>query len=68
MRDHGILRGPLREWAEELLAEKRLRDERFFNPAPIRKMWEGHISGKRRWHYQLWNVLIFRSWLEEQQA
>lgn len=59
------LRGPLRGWADELLSERRLRHEGFFEPRPIRKMWEEHLSGKRRGDYHLWDVLMFQSWLEE---
>ncbi len=62
------LHSPLREWGEELLDEKRLREEGFFDPVPIRKMWLEHVSGSRRWHYYLWDVLMFQAWLEESKS
>ena len=60
------LRGPLREWAESLLDEARLKKEGYLNPAPIREKWAEHLSGRRNWQHQLWNVLMFQAWLEAQ--
>lgn len=62
------LRGPLREWAESLLNEHRLAGEGYLDPAPVRELWEQHLSGRRNWQYHLWNVLMFQSWLEDQKA
>lgn len=62
------LRGPLRNWAEELLDESRLRREGYFDPLPVRQKWTEHLSGRRNWQHQLWCVLMFQAWLAEQDA
>ena len=62
------LRGPLREWAESLLTEARLRSEGYFNPAPIRRVWNQHLTGQRRWEFHLWDVLMFQAWLEDSKS
>jgi asparagine synthase (glutamine-hydrolysing) len=59
------LRGPLREWAEELLSESRLEREGYFYPAPIRQVWLDHLSGRHDWTARLWTVLMFQAWLED---
>jgi asparagine synthase (glutamine-hydrolysing) len=61
------LRGPLKEWAEELLNEKRLISEGYLNAKPIQTSWQQHLSGKYDWSDRLWGVLMFQSWLEKNQ-
>ena len=60
------LRGPLRDWAENLLNETRLDDEGFFVTERVCQIWKEHIDGSKDWSSQLWNILMFQSWLENQ--
>jgi asparagine synthase (glutamine-hydrolysing) len=56
------LRGPLREWGEDLLNPAALRADGILNPEPIRQKWLEHQSGRRNWQYALWAVLMFQEW------
>jgi asparagine synthase (glutamine-hydrolysing) len=60
------LRGALRDWAESLLSEDRLNSGGYFHPAPIRTLWQQHLSGKYNWQYQLWPILMFQAWLAKE--
>jgi len=56
------LRGPLRDWAEALLDERRLRSEGIFRPEPVRQLWDLHLSGQRDEPFRLWDILMFQEW------
>jgi asparagine synthase (glutamine-hydrolysing) len=60
------LRGSLKDWAETLLAEDRLRSEGYFHPKIIRNKWAEHLTGRRNWQSQLWPILMFQAWLENE--
>jgi asparagine synthase (glutamine-hydrolysing) len=60
----GWIRGPLREWAEALLSERKLREHGIFRVAPIRRKWSEHLSGAWNHIAPLWTVLAFQAWYE----
>ena len=58
------MRGPLKDWASELLHEERIRREGYFNPELVQQLWQQHLSGKYDWTPRLWAILMFQSWKE----
>lgn len=57
------LRGPLRDWAENLLSAQALRQSGFFQAGEIQQKWKEHLSGRGNLQYLLWDVLVFQEWL-----
>ena len=59
------LRGPLREWAEDLLAPDRLRRGGALDAVAVREVWAQHLAGWRDHRLLLWNLLSFQAWSDE---
>lgn len=59
------IRGPLFEWANELLSPEKLSEDELLNCQPIVQAWSEHLSGKRDWTHRLWTVLMFQAWREK---
>jgi asparagine synthase (glutamine-hydrolysing) len=62
------LRGPLRDWAEAHLDQRRLLSEGYFHAAPIRQRWAEHLDGSKDHTPALWSVLMFQAWLEHERS
>lgn len=57
------LRGELREWAEDLLSERTLKEQGLLAAAPVRRAWQQHLNRDRDWEHHLWTVLMLQAWL-----
>jgi asparagine synthase (glutamine-hydrolysing) len=59
------LKDSLQDWAYNLIDPARLNTEGYFKVDPVMQMWNEHLDGRTNWGHQLWNILIFQSWLEK---
>lgn len=58
------LRGPLQEWAEELLDPVKIKHQSYLNPKSVQRLWRQHQSGWRNHDDILWSILMFQAWCE----
>lgn len=58
------LKDPLKDWAYDLIDPKKIKDGGYFNSESVLSLWNEHIEGKGNWSHQLWNILMFQMWNE----
>ncbi len=62
------LRGPLRDWAGDLLDPTRLAGQGLLCPKAVSRLWRQHQVDWRDHDNLLWSMLMFQAWLDEQRA
>ena len=58
------LANDLKEMADDLLSESRVRERGLFRPQAVRKFVEEHRSGARDWSMQIWQFLTLELWMQ----
>lgn len=56
------LRTELRDWAEDLLDERKLRQDGILNTHLVRTIWREHLSGEMNHSDRIWAVLQYLDW------
>lgn len=64
---HDWLKGPLKEWASDLLAPEKIATDGILNEAEITRIWHRHLNSQGNHAIQLWSILMFQSWKEHYQ-
>ena len=59
-----MARGPLKEWAEDMIYSEKLKNSEYLNHNNIVKLWKEHLSGNKNFYRPLWSILVFQSWLQ----
>ena len=58
----------MNEAQKDLLSKnnkRNVKNDGYFDSAPVHQIWNEHLEGHANWGHQLWNILMFQSWLEK---
>ena len=58
------LRGPLQDWASDLLDERRVRDQGFLNADVVTNEWNQLCAGSGGHQHKAWALLMWTAWVE----
>ena len=58
------LRGPLKNWAEDLLSEEHVRRGEVFEVTAVRALWNDFLRDPGSGSDAVWDLLMFQGWLE----
>ncbi len=56
------LRGPLKDWAADLIDYNALSADGILDPHVVGRTWDAHQAGRGNHEHQLWAILMFQSW------
>jgi asparagine synthase (glutamine-hydrolysing) len=60
------LRGPLKDWADDLLNEQKLDQQGLYRADLVQSWWQDHLSGKADHALRLWNIINLQAWTAQQ--
>lgn len=58
------LRGPLKEWSNDLLSPERIKRQGLLRPEAVQKRWLDFQNGRGVNASQIWTLLMLQSWME----
>jgi len=59
------LKGPLRNWADQLLDPSLISDYGYLNAKKVRDLWNNHLDGRSDNTTKIWTILMWQSWVKE---
>jgi asparagine synthase (glutamine-hydrolysing) len=60
------IRGPLRDWAENLLSANRLTQQGFLDAKLVRNHWSHYVNNDASSDDSIWQLLMFQEWLQNE--
>lgn len=62
------LRGPLKDWADNLISEDMIKAFGVLQPHTVREVWSEHLSVRRNHGHLLWSFLMLQQWLQQRET